>query len=266
MPKMPVADLEMYYEFAGTGDQLVVMISGLSGDHQGWLLQVPALTEAGYRCLLFDNRDAGQTDASPIAAYPIRQFADDTIGLMDKLNIEQAHILGSSMGGMIAQEMAICHPERVRTLTLVSTAAVFDAMSTAILESWKTTRRKLTFVEFLRLLCPWVVTYRFYENPANVEMFLQTSIENPYPQSIEAFLRQCDAIVTDNTLDRLERITAPTHVIVGDQDILTPPRHARTLVAKIPGARLTVIPEEGHAMAEKPDELNKAILGFLAEH
>lgn len=267
MPKIEVAGLSMYYEFAGEGEQLIVMINGLGGDHQDWLLLVPMLTEAGYRCLLFDNRDVGQTDESPISSYTIRQFANDTIGLIDKLNIEQAHILGDSMGGMIAQEMAISHPERVRTLTLLCTIPACDSIIAEIIDSWKIARRKLTLVEFYRMIGPWLFTHKFYENPANLELFLQEITENPYPQSVDAFLRQCDAAKTHNTLNRLELITARTHVIVGGEDILTPPRHARMLTAKIPGAKLTVISEMGHIMsADKLAELNKAVVAFLAEH
>ena len=267
MPKIEVAGLSMYYEFAGEGEQLIVMISGLGADHQQLLFLVPLLTEAGYRCLLFDNRDVGQTDESPISSYTIRQFANDTIGLIDKLNIEQAHILGASLGGTIAQEIAISHPKRVRTLTLLCTYPACDSIMAEMIDSWKVARRKLTLVEFYRMIGPWVFTHRFYENPTNLELFIQGSTENPHPQSVDAFLRQCDAIKTHNTLDRLELITAPTHVIVGGEDILTPPRHARTLTAKIPGAKLTVISEAGHVMsAVKPAELNKAVLAFLAEH
>jgi 3-oxoadipate enol-lactonase len=186
---------------------------------------------------------------------------------MDKLNIEQAHILGASFGGMIAQEVAISFGERVRTLTLLCTFPACDSFEAEVIDSWKIARRKLTVAEFFRMIGPWVFTHRFYENPANLERFVQGFAENPHPQSVDAFLRQCDAIKAHNTLDRLALITAPTHVIVGGEDILTPLRHARTLTAEIPGAKLTVIPEAGHMIsAAKPAELRQAVLAFLAEH
>jgi 3-oxoadipate enol-lactonase len=267
MPKTNVQGLNMYYEFAGEGEPLV-LISGLGDDHLSWMMtQLPAFTAAGYRCLVFDNRDVGQTDESPVASYSIRQFADDTAGLLDQLGLGRAHILGASMGGMIAQEFAINYPERVRSVTLVCTFPAVEPFAVHVIESWKTLRRLVTLEEFYVAVSPWVFTYRFYEQPENVQMFAQMVQANPFPQSMAGFLRQCDAILAHNTLERLERITAPTHVIVGDEDILTPSRHARILAEKIPGAKLTVVPEAGHAVFwEKPMEFNQAVLDFLKEH
>ena len=88
---------------------------------------------------------------------------------MDRLCIEQAHILGNSMGGMIAQEMAICQPERVRTLTLQCTWPACDAVGAEVVDVWKIARRKLTFVEFNRLLGPWAYTHRYFADPAYLE-------------------------------------------------------------------------------------------------
>jgi 3-oxoadipate enol-lactonase len=266
MPKTNVQGLNMYYEFAGEGEPLV-LISGLGGDHMDWMMtQVPAFTAAGYQCLLFDNRDAGQSDESPEASYSIRQFADDTAALLDQLDVGQAHILGVSMGGMIAQEFAINYPERAQTVTLVCTLPAAEPYCVHVIESWKTVRRQVTLGEFYAVAGPWVFTYRFYEQPEIVQMFMQMVQENPFPQSVAGFLRQCDAIIAHDALDRLGSITAPTHVIVGAEDILTPPRHARTLAEKIPGARLTTVPEAGHGLFwERPMEFNQAFLDFLKE-
>jgi 3-oxoadipate enol-lactonase len=267
MPKTNVHGLNMYYEFAGEGEPLV-LIAGLATDHLGWMeTQVPAFAPAGYRCLVFDNRDVGQTDESPTASYTIRQFADDTAGLMEQLDIGPAHVLGASMGGMIAQEFALNYPERVRSLTLSCTFPVCEAVGTVTLESWKTMRRKGTLEDFGYMFAPWLFTYRFFEAPGALQGFMDMAQANPFPQSVAGFARQCDAVMTQDTLDRLERIAAPTHVIVGDEDILTPPRYSRLLAEKIPGAQLTVIPESGHCLFwEKPMEFDQAVIGFLKEH
>src|SRR5918999_4111134 len=113
MPKVRVGDIEMFYVEAGRGDPLV-LIMGFSGDHLAWGFQLPAFAER-YRVIAFDNRGAGQTD-TPDHPYTTRMMADDTVGLMDKLGVGHAHVLGASMGGMIAQELALHHPERVRSL------------------------------------------------------------------------------------------------------------------------------------------------------
>ena len=239
MPKIKVNGLNMYYELFGEGQPLV-FISGLGGDHLNWkMTQVPYFTAAGYRCLLFDNRDVGQTDESPVASYTIRQCAEDLAGLLVHLRINHAHILGASMGGRIAQELAINFPELVRSLTLVCTSSLSDPITHYRIASWRNARVKFSLEEFYEMLGVWLFTYRFYEKPEALKMFRQAALGNPNPQSVSGYLRQCDAILAHNTLDRLSRITALTLVIVGDEDIVNPPRQSRLLAEKISGATLT---------------------------
>ncbi len=267
MPKINVHGLNMYYEFAGEGDPLV-LVSGLGGDHLGWTeTQVPAFVAAGYRCLTFDNRDAGQTDESSIPSYTIRQFADDTAALLEQLAMEPAHLLGVSMGGMILQEYAIYYPKRVRSLTLVCTTPQTDPFARRLFTSWQAVRRRCTREEFYQMLSLWIFTHRFYGHTEAVELFMQKSLSNPFPQSVDGFLRQCEAILTHDALDRLGGIKAPTHVIVGDEDILTAPRYSHVLAERILGAGLTAILESGHAVFwERPSEFNQAVIDFLKEH
>ena len=262
MPKTTVNGLEMYYELEGSGPP-VVLIAGLSQDHLGWAFQVPAVAAAGYRCLSFDSRDAGQTSESA-SPYAIRQFADDTVGLMDAVGLTSAHIVGASMGGMIAQEMALQHPARVSSLTLVCTASRIDAELGGILRAWKVQRPHGDPVDFVLSLSAWLFTHRFYQQPEAVRGFLQMVRDNPYPQSAAGFQRQCDAVLSHDTHDGLARITAPTHVIVGTEDILTPPRLSRELADRIQGATLTEVPDTAHVLfLEKPEAFNAALLRFL---
>ena len=262
MPKTTIGALEMFHELEGAGPP-VVFISGLSQDHMGWMFQAPAVVAAGYQSLRFDSRDAGQTAQSP-GPYDIRQFAADTVGLMDALGIPSAHIVGASMGGMIAQEIAIDHPSRVSSLTLVCTTASIEPSMAGVLKAWKAARPHCEEVDFVLSLSPWLFTHRFYQVPEAVQGFLGVVAGNPFPQSVAGFQRQCDAILTHDTRDRLSRITAPTHVIVGTEDILTPARHSRALAQQIAGATLTEIPEAGHVvMMENADAFNRALLEFL---
>lgn len=262
MPKATVSGLEMYYELEGAGPP-VVLIAGLSQDHLGWAFQVPALVGAGYRCLSFDSRDAGQT-AQSTAAYTIRQFADDTVALMDALGLPAAHIVGLSMGGMIAQEIALTYPAHVSSLTLAGTTAAIDPQLAGILRAWKAARPHCADDDFVLSLSSWLFTYRFHQNPDAVRGFLDLVRSNPFPQSVEGFQRQCDAVLAHDVESTLAEITAPTHVMVGMEDALTPPRHSRELAARIPGATLTEVPAGGHAFSlETPDAFNDAMLGFL---
>jgi 3-oxoadipate enol-lactonase len=262
MSRQNVGGLEMFYELEGAGAP-VVFIGGLSQDHMGWMFQAPAVVAAGYQSLRFDSRDAGQTAQSP-GGYDLAQFAADTVGLMDALHIQSAHIVGMSMGGMIAQEIALAHPSRVSSLTLVCTTAAVEAPTSGVLQAWKASRPHCEEVDFVLSLSPWLFTHRFYQIPQAVQGFLDVVKGNPFPQSVEGFQRQCDAVLAHHTRDRLSRITAPTHVIVGSEDILTPARYSQELAEAIPGARLTIIPEAAHVLTmENPEAFNRAMLEFL---
>jgi pimeloyl-ACP methyl ester carboxylesterase len=264
MPKIRTNGLEMYYELDETGTP-VVLISGLTGDHTAWAPQLPDLRAAGYRCLQFDNRDVGQTRESP-TGYTIREFAADTVGLMDALDVPSAHIIGASMGGMIAQEIGLNYPGRVLSLTLVCTMASTAGPLADILRAWKAARPPASPAQFTLTISPWLFTYRFYEQPEPMQGLLQMVRDNPFPQTPAGFARQCDAILSHDAAGRLGSVRAPTHVIVGTEDTLTPRRYSHALAALIPGARLTEIGAAGHGVFwEKVPEFNLAVTGFLNE-
>ena len=253
----------MFYVEAGTGDPLV-LVMGFGGDHLAWGLQIPALA-GKYRVIAFDNRGVGQTDA-PDIPYSTAMMADDTIGLLDALGIERAHICGVSMGGMIAQEIALRHPARVRTLQLHATLARADAYMRALVEAWRKVRIALGREEALRVLALWLFAPCSYEERAEfVELVLQNAIANPHPQSLTGYIRQGDAVLGHDTLERLDRVRCPTLVSVADQDVLVPPRFSHAIAERVPGAELKIIPDAGHAyMWEKADAFNAMCLEFLA--
>jgi len=253
----------MFYMEAGAGDPLV-LVMGFGGDHLAWGLQVPAFVEK-YRVIAFDNRGVGQTDA-PDQPYSTAMMADDTVGLMDALGVDRAHVCGVSMGGMIAQEIALRHPARVRTLQLHATLARPDAYMHALTDAWRRVRPKLERVEWLRTLGLWLfapVTYA--ERPQFVEFVLQNALANPYPQSLVGFYRQGEAVRGHDTLERLEQLRCPTLVSVADHDILVPPRFSHAIAERVPGAEMKIIADAGHAyMWERADAFNAMCLEFLA--
>jgi len=248
---------------AGAGDPLV-LVMGFGGDHLAWGLQIPVFAEK-YRVIAFDNRGVGQTDA-PDQPYSTAMMADDTVGLMDALGIDRAHVCGVSMGGMIAQEIALRHPARVRTLQLHATLARPDAYMHALTDAWRHVRPKVEREEWLHTLGLWLfapVTYT--ERPQFVELVLQNALANPYPQSLVGFYRQGEAVRGHDTLDRLEQLRCPTLVSVADHDILVPPRFSHAIAQRVPGAELKIIAGAGHAyMWEQPDAFNAMCLEFLA--
>lgn len=265
MPKARVGDVGLYYVEAGRGEP-VLLIMGFGGDHLAWGMQVPVLAER-HRVIAFDNRGAGQSDA-PDHPYTTRTMADDAAGLLAALGVEQAHVIGLSMGGMIAQELALNHPARVRTLQLHATYARPDAYLRALMASWRTVRSALGREDALRAMAPWLFAPATYnERPGFVETVLQTALASPHPQSLTGFLRQSEAVIAHDALDRLPAIRCPTLVSVAEQDGLVPPRFSRELADRIPGAELVVIPRGGHVcLWEHADAFNDLCLGFLARH
>jgi pimeloyl-ACP methyl ester carboxylesterase len=262
MPKLRVGDISMYYVEAGQGDPLV-LIMGLGADHLAWGFQFPAFAEK-YRTIAFDNRGAGQTDA-PDHPYTTHMMADDTVGLMDALGIEHAHVLGASLGGMIAQEIALHHPDRVRSLQLHCTLGRPDGYLRAQIEVGRLQRRALSREAALRAGYLWLFAPATYdERPEFVEMILQNALANPYPISLTGFERQCDAVETHDALDRVHAIGCPTLITVADHDILVPPRFSRALAERMPGARFRLIEGAGHGYFwERPDLFNAVCLDFL---
>jgi 3-oxoadipate enol-lactonase len=265
MPTVRVNGIEMHYVDAGGGDPLL-LIMGFGGDHQAWAFQVGPFSET-YRVISFDNRGAGQSSV-PDVPYSTRMMADDAVGLLDALGIERAHVLGVSMGAMIAQEVALNHPRRVRSLQLHCTYARPDRYMLALTEAWRSMRVKATPEEWLRTVALWLFApVTFAERPDFVEAVIQTGLANPHPFTLTGFVRQGDAVRGHDALDRLPGLGCPTLVSVAEHDILVPPRFARTVAAAVPKAELRVIDEAGHAYFwERPDVFNAMCLDFLARH
>jgi 3-oxoadipate enol-lactonase len=266
MPFAEVNDQRLFYVERGEGDPLP-LITGLGGDHQSWGEQLLAFGER-FRTIAFDNRDSGQSSEAP-EAYEVADLAKDALGLADALELRDFHLLGMSLGGAIAQEVALAAPERVRTLTL--------AMTWGGDGHWGRTRGRLManaamrtpreeHIEQLLLAC---LSEEVFADPERVAYFRELVLDNPHPQSLEAFARQAQALGGHDArhrLDRLDRLDLPVHVIGAERDMMTPVWKSRELAELIPGARLTVIDGGTHAAnMERAEEFNRLVLDFLAE-
>ena len=267
MPFVRVGDLDVAYDVLGPeGAPAVLMINGLGADRTAWRLQAPALA-ARYRTVVYDNRDVGQTGpgADP-RPYAIRRFAEDAVGLLDALGIARTHVVGASMGGAIAQELALTEPERVASLTIVCSWAVTDPWLAELLGQWERLFATMGPLEWARTTWLWVFTHRWYADPANLAALLDGTTAYPHPQGADAYLRQSRAAIGHDARDRLPAIHLPTHVVAGAEDTFTPLRFSEEIAAAIPGARLSVIPEVGHGMFwEATDTFNELVLTFLDE-
>ena len=258
---------QLYYEIHGDGPPLV-LVMGIGYDSSLWTLaQVPALSTR-FRVVLVDNRDAGRSSKAS-HPYRIADMADDLAGLLDALGIAQSHLLGLSMGGMIALEFALRHADRLDRLVLTGTGAAPARAAVDPIRIWSwvkandATGEVFGGQQFVSLF-----STSFLRNHQAVRDTADLLASNPYPMTPQAYQRQADAYGQFDALDRLGAITAPTLVVVGEQDLLTPPWIAREVAAAIPGARFEVIRGDGtsHLVPiERPDDFNRLVSAFLTE-
>ncbi len=263
MPHVTANGIRLFYRSDGDGEP-VIFIQGLGVDHRGWAMVSKAVS-AHYRCVSFDNRDVGQSDITP-GDYDVSDLARDTLGLMDALGIDRAHIVGASMGGAIAQTIALERPERLRKLVLVTTYTSGDPRGSAIFGGQAFLRARLDRADYCRVTFPWVYTVRDYQREGFVEEMIRRTAENPLWQPQDAYERQVRATTSFFSEDRLGLIKAPTLVIAARDDLLTPMRFTDVLMAGIPCARLHVVEGAGHGVLwTDPGEVAEAIVGFLKE-
>ena len=266
MPKVKVSDIEMYYESVGEGDP-VVLITGYGADLFQWALQAAELAQS-YTCYMIDNRGVGQTD-KPEGPYSIKMMADDVAGFFNAVGIEKAHLVGHSMGGMISQQFALDHPEKLRSLTLASTTCRVPKGADLLLSLWTDILEKLGNEALVNNIIAWCFTHDYVENQYESlmmmrEMMLDHMKESPLLP--EAFRSQCAAATTFDLAEQIKNISIPTMVLVGKNDILTPPRFSEEIAERIPGSYLNII-EGGHAYnQEAPAAFNSALLDFFKKH
>jgi pimeloyl-ACP methyl ester carboxylesterase len=255
------ATYELGYETRGTGDP-ILFISGTSDQRSGWAANVPAF-EDRYTCITFDNRDVGESPRAE-SGYTIEDMARETLGVLDAAGVARAHVIGHSMGSLIAQEIAIVAPERVRSLVLVGAFPAVDAYMRGALQTWQAWVRNLDSFEFTRgAIYFWVgETMINAEGADSLAAAIAPLIED---QGAEAFCRQIDAVLAYSATERLGRITAPTLVVWGDEENLVRENHQRILLKGIAGAKFVNLEGAGHSPTfEQPDAFNAAVAEFLA--
>jgi pimeloyl-ACP methyl ester carboxylesterase len=263
MEAITIGDIEICYELKGEGYPLV-MIMGLTANIDWWPPEMVRVLSERYRLLLFDNRGAGRSSASG-KRFSIKQFACDAVSLMDTLGIVRAHVLGVSMGGMIAQELVLGFPYKVDRLILGctfcgGTRAVRPNMSTVK----KLAVRAKTPEDQARISIPLLFTEDWLaEYPGLVDEYAKTiSIAPAKPRNA---MRQLAAIAGFSTYRRLPRIDCPTLVCCGSEDILVPPRNSSIIANRIPGAELREFEGAGHGfITQRCADVTSGFLGFLS--
>jgi 3-oxoadipate enol-lactonase len=263
---MPFADTpngRIYYEEQGEGEPLLCVM-GLSADHLAWALQVPAWSER-FRTITFDNRDVGQSFQAE-GAYEVRDMAADTLALADALELDSFHLLGMSLGGAVAQELALAAPERVRTLTLVVTYPGAGKWGQERARLWAPEVLRKSREEHVDYLILYTTSEEFHEKPEQVEFLRNVMLSNPHPQTPEAFGRQLGAGGRHEARDRIGSLSMPVHVIGAEHDTLVPVWKSTELAELIPGAELTIMEGAPHGVnIENAQDFNGIVLEFLAK-
>ena len=256
-------ELELWVERAGDGPD-VLLIAGLSDPAEAWQPQLDGLADR-YRLTAYDNRGAGRTPL-PEGPLSVATMADDAAALLRALEVPSAHVAGFSMGSAIAQELALRHPELVRSLVLMSTYARPDALFRAQLDFWRWLADAApTPRAFLEAFFTWVYTPRAHAD-GSVGQIVEEALAFPHQQAVEAFQAQVDACLAHDTADRLSQIAVPTLVLAGELDTIMPPRFSRYVASAIPNARFELMPGEAHQpFQEIPDRFNARVDAFWQE-
>jgi 3-oxoadipate enol-lactonase len=264
MPTATVNGIDLNYKLAGDGAETIVLINGLADDLETWALQMDDFLAAGFRVLRFDNRGIGSS-AKPAGPYSGRMLADDAKALVDHLGITGFHLMGISMGGMIAQEYALAYPGDLRTATFACTYAAPGPFCSRMFAMWGDMAPVLGVPFVMRDVTLWAFTQAFFAERGDELAEFETAMRY-IDQPVHAYLAQLAVIQRHDTRQRLGEITTPALVLAGDEDILIPVALSRQLHEGIPGAEWATT-RGGHACVwEHPAEFDQACLAFIRRH
>lgn len=253
---------QIYYHERGSGEPLV-LIMGFGADGALWEKHA-VVYEKHFRCIIPDNRGAGRS-GQPKGPYTTAMMARDTLAVMNHAGVWKAHVAGISMGGAIAQELALNDPGRVRSLALISTWPRFNQYAKAAYENLKHIRAHVPPSHFAALLHLWIFAPPYFdEHRKALQEDAASADENKNLQSRDGFEGQLDACIQHNTADRLKQIQVPVLITAGGMDIFTPPKFSEELEEHIKGSRLSVYPRGGHAHHwEYLEKFNEETLQFF---
>ena len=263
MPTAQINGITLNYQIDGpdSAAETIVLINGLADDLESWGFQIPALVDAGFRVLRFDNRGIGKSDA-PAGAYSSRMLANDAKALVDLLGIKGFHLMGVSMGGMISEEYAIAYPGDLKSLTLACTYGKADAFCQTMFAMWADLARATSVPFVMRDVALWAFTGPFFEERPNDAAAFSEAMA-ALPMSLEAYISQLAVIQAHDATDRLGQIRLPTLVLAGEEDILIPVRLSKKLKEAIPGAAWATVPG-GHAcLWESPEPFNTTFINYI---
>ncbi|GHC48661.1 alpha/beta fold hydrolase [Roseibacillus persicicus] len=264
MPTVSTNGIEMNYEVHGEGEPLIC-IMGITAPGEVWEEHVKVWSQH-YQCITPDNRGVGLTD-KPEGDYTSAMMADDYAGLMDALGIESANIVGCSMGSIIAQQLALRHPDKVKNVVLMCSWARCDAYAKSVFEHIKTLKAKVSPAEFMEYIQLLIFAKKSWDDSEVYQSMLegrQAAMENENPQPLHGLCGQAAACINHDVYDQLKDIKAPCLVIGGEDDQFTPRWMADEIHAALPNSTLHLYPASGHAFHwENLEDFNQRVLDFV---
>lgn len=259
MPKIGIGDAHVHYHVHGEGEPLL-LIAGLASDLYTWKKVLPELAKH-HQVIVFDNRGSGLTETSS-AEFTIATLSDDAAGLLQFLGIRKAHVVGWSMGGNVAQEFALRHPEKLGALVLMSTYMKSPDRSRFALDVLiQSVREGASMETFMMMMQAWGSTNPAFEGKSPS---WKNEATGDHLLSVEGFARQKLALDGFDTRTRAREISFPTLVVHGTEDIMVPPQFGQDLAAQIPGADLHRIVGAGHFLPAAG--WIEPVLNFIAQH
>lgn len=267
MAIIKINNVEIYYELTGESGEVLTILNGIMMSSESWTEVKKDYTRAGYRVLNVDFRDQGKSGSSPID-YEIQQHAEDLEILLNKLDIHKTNILGISYGGQVAMIFAMKYKNRVERLILANTSSGLSNYLKGIGAAWDEAAKLEDGERFFKIAMPLVYSDVFYETHYGWLKEREKSFKSILTKSwFERYLRLSSSHGNYNIEKEIHNIEAPTLVIGGDRDIVTPYEENYKIYKSIKNAALVMIPECGHASCyEKPREFNIQVLGFLGIH
>lgn len=264
MPHVETNGIQMYYEERGSGDPLI-LIMGITAPGAVWEVHAEHW-EKNHRCIMVDNRGIGQTD-KPEGDYTSAMMADDYAGLMDALGIESAKVVGVSMGSIIAQQLCLRHPAKVKSAVLMCPWARCDSYATSIFEHMKVCFAHLSPAQFMEWIQLLIFTKPFWDNPDGHAGLLEGRAGfavSPSPQPLHGLEGQSAACTTHDVFDQLGNISQKCLVIGGKDDIFTPMWMGQEVAAGIPNCDTHFYDDAGHAFHfEHTEDFNQRVLDWL---
>ncbi|MFX1356119.1 MAG: alpha/beta fold hydrolase [Promethearchaeota archaeon] len=260
---MKVNDIKINYQVKGEGEP-IILIHGGSASVMHWLYQVPELSKH-YKVIAYDIRGHGKTD-KPKQDYSIEIFSEDLSELLNELQVDKAHIIGHSLGGMIAQQFALNFPHRISSLVLAATLCTISKRFETLLDNWILIAEELGMEAIFSQFVLWSTNDTIYARNTDFIEILKAQYLKDNDQ-VHAFVSVLKAVKKFDVINQLQKIKKPTLVLAGEFDILTPPEYSEVIHNKIVDSEFLVLDGAAHTLnfIEDGKPFNKVVLEFLSK-